>query len=259
MSASMTRVSVEISSQQIVDDVTMVVPDGQIVGLVGPNGSGKSTLLKTVYRALPPSSGVVVVDNLDVWKSSPRTSAMAVGAVCQVFGTTYDITVRDLVQLGRFPHSTLFTWDTTEADKIVDSALTLVGLHEKGHQLLSQLSGGERQRALIAKALAQTPRLLVLDEPTNHLDVRYQTEVLSTVKSSGYSALVTLHDLNLAAAYCDQLYLLSRGRIVAQGPPHVVLEPTVIEEVYGVKIQVTTNPLSGRLSLFFADRLPDRA
>lgn len=256
MSTSVSRISVEIGAQLIVDDVSVEIPDGLIVGLVGPNGSGKSTLLKTVYRALSPTAGAVMVDTLDVWKCRPREAAMAVGAVCQEFGTTYDISVWDLVRLGRFPYSALYAWDSSRSDGIVSSAISLVGLYEKKDRFLRNLSGGERQRALIAKALAQTPRLLVLDEPTNHLDVRYQTEVLSTVKTSRLSALVTLHDLNLAAAYCDRLYMLSGGRVVASGSPDEVLLPEVIQAVYGVTVQLARNPLSGRISLFFADRLP---
>lgn len=126
-------------------------------------------------------------------------------------------------------------------------------LRDKASQSISSLSGGERQRALIAKGLAQEPRLLVLDEPTNHLDIRYQMEVLALVKRLRVSTLVTLHDLNLAGAYCDFVHLISEGVIVASGTPDEVLVPEIIERVYGIAVVRGLNPITNRPVLFFGD------
>ncbi|MDL5199344.1 ABC transporter ATP-binding protein [Streptomyces sp. ALI-76-A] len=255
MRLDLTGVTVEVAGSRLVDDVRLTVDSGAFVGLVGPNGSGKSTLLRCVYRALRPDAGVVRLDGDDVRALPPRAAARVLAALPQESSAEFDFTVAEVVAMGRQPHR-----DRTAADDraVCADAMDRTGVgHLAGRGFLA-LSGGERQRVLIARALAQRPRVLVLDEPTNHLDVAHQLDVLSLVRASGLTVLAALHDLNLAAAHCDVLYVLSGGRIVASGPPHDVLRPDLLAEVFGVRAHPVRHPETGAVQLLF-DRLPTTA
>jgi iron complex transport system ATP-binding protein len=246
------NVTVEAAGARIVDEVRLGVDSGTCVGLVGPNGSGKSSLLRCVYRALRPAGGVVRLDGDDVHALPARAAARVLAALPQESAAEFDFTVAEVVAMGRLPHR----GRTAAEDRAVCAdamARTGVG-HLAGRGFLA-LSGGEKQRVLIARALAQRPRVLVLDEPTNHLDVAHQLDVLSLVRASGLTVLAALHDLNLAAAHCDVLYVISGGRIVASGPPHDVLRPDLLAEVFGVRAHPVRHPETGALQLLF-DRLP---
>ncbi|MER7205950.1 ABC transporter ATP-binding protein [Streptosporangium sp. NPDC000239] len=232
-----------------VEGVALRVEPGEFVGLIGPNGSGKSTLLRALYRALRPDDGTVLVGGDDVWRAlTARESAGRISVVAQHGGDGFDFTVAELVATGRTPHRT-----SPSADReIVTAALERVGMTGMAERLYSTLSGGERQRALLARAVAQRGALLVLDEPTNHLDVNAQFELLGLVRSLGVTTLAALHELNLAAAYCDRLYVLEAGRVVAHGSPGEVLTPALLAEVFGVRSHLGVNPLTGRPNLTFA-------
>ncbi|MGH3889284.1 MAG: ABC transporter ATP-binding protein [Pseudonocardiaceae bacterium] len=244
-------VTAVIDSHQIVTSATITVAAGELVGLVGPNGSGKSTLLRCVYRVLRPVAGVVALDGEDVWELSARASAQRTAVVVQEPQSDFDFTVRDMVLMGRAPHKGLLERASEADDRIVDDALARVGADEFADRAFTTLSGGEKQRVLVARALAQQTRLLVLDEPTNHLDVRHQLEVLELVRDLGIATLAALHDLNLAAAYCDRLYVLSAGEVVAQGKPEEVLSPDLVESVFGVGAVRSVHPVTGRVQLAF--------
>jgi len=245
-------VTVEAAGTRIVDDIRLTVDSGAFVGLVGPNGSGKSTLLRCVYRALRPAAGVVRLGGDDVHALPPRAAARVLAALPQESSAEFDFTVAEMVAMGRLPHQ-----DRTAASDrdVCDRAMRRTGVgHLAGRGFLA-LSGGEKQRVLIARALAQQPRVLVLDEPTNHLDIAHQLDVLSLVHGSGPTVLAALHDLNLAAAHCDVLYVIADGRIVASGPPHDVLRPALLAEVFGVRAHPVRHPGTGALQLLF-DLLP---
>lgn len=244
-------VAVQIASQRIVEEVSLEVGPGEIVGLIGPNGSGKSTLLRSVYRLLKPVAGYVQLGGDDVWKLSARESARRTGAVVQETPSDFDFTVREVVEMGRTPHKSLLEADNALDAQIVQEALVRVNMSAFAERSFNTLSGGEKQRVLVARALAQEPKLLVLDEPTNHLDIRYQLEILNLVRGLGVTTLVTLHDLNLAAAYCHRLYLLADGKIVTSGSPEEVLTPAWVLSVYGVEAVRGQHPISGRLHLAF--------
>ena len=224
MKLAVNEVSVAIDSRRIVEEIDLHVEPGEIVGLIGPNGSGKSTLLRSVYRLLKPVAGYVQLGEDDVWKLSARESARRTGVVVQETPSDFDFTVREVVEMGRTPHKGLLEADNARDAQLVQSALERVNMTAFAGRSFNTLSGGEKQRVLVARALAQEPKLLVLDEPTNHLDIRYQLEILNLVRGLGITTLVTLHDLNLAAAYCHRLYLLANGRIVMAGIPDVVLD-----------------------------------
>ena len=254
MKLDVNQVAVAIESRRIVDEVSLQVAPGEIVGLIGPNGSGKSTLLRSVYRLLKPAAGFVRLGDDDVWKLNARESARRTGVVVQETPSDFDFTVREVVEMGRTPHKGMLEGDNVHDAQIVDDALARVNMTAFVARSFNTLSGGEKQRVLVARALAQQPKLLVLDEPTNHLDIRYQLEILNLVRGLGITTLVTLHDLNLAAAYCHRLYLLSNGRIVTAGAPVDVLTPDWVRAVYGVEAHCGVHPVTGQLHLVFARR-----
>lgn len=251
MKLEIEQVAVELSSRRIVEQVSLRVETGEVVGLIKPNGSGKSTLLRSVYRMLRPAAGVVQLGGDNVWQLSARESARRTGVVVQETPSDFEFTVAEVVQMGRTPHKGMLAQDTQADEQIVLSALQRVNMLSFAERQFSTLSGGEKQRVLVARALAQQPKFLVLDEPTNHLDIHYQLEILELVRSLGITTLVTLHDLNLAAAYCQRLYLLRAGRIVAAGTPEQVLTPTLLREVFLVNAVVGTHPVTGTLHLAF--------
>ncbi|MEZ7002657.1 ABC transporter ATP-binding protein [Streptomyces sp. AD55] len=238
-------VTLTAGARRLVEDVSLTARPGETVGLVGPNGSGKSSLLRAVYRVLRPGEGRVRVDGADVWSLTVRRLARTVAAVVQEGGADFDLTVREVVAMGRTPHQRLLAGDTAEDTAFVDRALTAVDGAALAGRSFDRLSGGERQRVLIARALAQQPSLLVLDEPTNHLDIRHQLDVLDTLRRLSATVLVALHDLNLAAYYCDRLYVLRDGEVTASGPPADVLTPRLLAEVYGVAAEVVVHPRTG--------------
>mgnify|MGYP000920231638 CR=1 FL=1 len=254
MKLDVDKAAVAISGRQIVSDVSLVVEPGEVVGLIGPNGSGKSTLLRAVYRVLRPAAGVVRLGGDDVWQLSARDSARRTGVVVQEMPSDFDFTVAEVVHMGRTPHKGMLSADTVNDGQIVASALRRVSMDGFAERQFSTLSGGEKQRVLVARALAQEPKFLVLDEPTNHLDIHYQLELLELVRILGITTLVTLHDLNLAAAYCQRLYLLRAGQIVAAGTPEEVLTPARLREVFLVEVIVGRHPGTGSLQLSFVPR-----
>jgi iron complex transport system ATP-binding protein len=231
--------------QALLDGIELAVGDGQLVGLLGPNGSGKTSLLRCAYRFQRPDQGSVELDGEALWSRSPRWCAQRVAVVLQEFPQDFGLTVAEVAAMGRTPHKGLFDGDDQADLALVEQALARVGLSAHQQQAFAHLSGGEKQRALLARALVQQPTLLILDEPTNHLDPRYQLELLRLIKTLGLATLASFHDLNLAAAFCDRLYVLDHGRVVASGTPTEVLTEALLAEVYGVQALVDRHPLAG--------------
>jgi iron complex transport system ATP-binding protein len=256
MKLEIDQAAVDIQGQRIVNEVSLTVQPGSIVGLLGPNGSGKSTLLRTVYRMLKPVAGYVRLGDDDVWKLNARESARRTGVVVQETPTDFQFTVREVVQMGRTPHKTILSLDTEADSVLVTEALNRVEMGSFAERIFPTLSGGEKQRVLIARVLAQQPKLLVLDEPTNHLDIHHQIDILELVRGLGISTLITLHDLNLAAAYCQYLYVLSEGRVVADGTPEETLTRELIQRVFRVDVVHMRHPVMQRLQLAFMPLRP---
>ncbi|MFE0700376.1 ABC transporter ATP-binding protein [Streptomyces sp. NPDC058872] len=235
----------------VLDGVSVRLVPGTVTGLLGPNGSGKSTLLRLLSGVLAPHSGTVTLDGEPLGGLGRRTVARRLAAVEQQADTQTDLTVVDVVRLGRVPHRRAWTPASADDEAAVRTALERTGLADRARQPWRTLSGGERQRAQIARALAQEPRELLLDEPTNHLDVQHQLDLLALVAGLGLTAVVALHDLNLAAMYCDRLVVLARGRVVASGAPEEVLTEELIAEVYRVRSTVTRPGPDGRPHIRF--------
>lgn len=225
------------SGRRVLDDVTLDPEPGSMVGILGPNGSGKSSLLRLLAGLNRPDSGVVELDGAPITTLRRRVLARRIAMVDQYADTELDLTVGEVVRLGRIPHRSPLGSDAG-ADGAVRDALAATRLDGKAGDLWHTLSGGERQRTQIARALAQEPTELLLDEPTNHLDIAHQLEILTLVGELDMTVVVALHDLNLAAKFCDRLLVLSGGAVVAAGSPAEVLTERLIADVYGVDCRV---------------------
>lgn len=230
------------NGSMILDGLNLVVEDSEVLGLVGPNGSGKTTLIKCIDKILKPK-GSILIDGKDIDTVSRTELAKRLGYVPQSSSTPLATTVFDTVLMGRRPH---ISWRVSDSDldKVAD-ILGLLHLENLAMRDFSQLSGGQKQKVLIARALAQEPEVLLLDEPTSSLDMKHQLEVMETiaslVKEKKISAIMALHDLNLASTFADKLAILKDGRIYAAGEPADLLNAANIREVYGVEAIVMNN------------------
>ncbi len=223
----------------VLDGVTVEPAPGETIGLLGPNGSGKSSLLGVLAGVHKPDTGRVLLDDNDIRTLRRRQIARRVAVVEQHADTEIDINVADIVRLGRIPHSGTFGGDRAADAAAIDEALTHTGMLRHRHRRWHTLSGGERQRVQIARALAQQPDELLLDEPTNHLDISHQLDILALVSRLPINSYIALHDLNLAAVFCDRVIVLDHGSIVTAGTPAEVITEELVEEVYSVRARVT--------------------
>ncbi len=234
-------VSVSVRGRPLIADVSLSVAPGEMLAVVGPNGAGKTTLLRTLYRALRPSAGRVLVDGADVWMLPGKLAARRVAAVLQEAAGDFELTVFDMVAMGRTPYKRSFDSDSREDREIIGSALAALDIADLSGAGYGRLSGGQKQRVLIARALAQRTEVIVLDEPTNHLDLRHQHEALGLLRESGATVVAALHDLNLAAAYCDRICVLDGGELVTVGTPVEVLTVDLLADVYGVAARIAVD------------------
>lgn len=249
MSLRVSSLTVRAGTTTLVDDAAFDAPTAAVTALLGPNGAGKSTLLRAVAGVERPASGSVAFEGDELLTLPRRERARRLAFVEQESSTELPLTVRSVVGLGRTPHESTFSGRDAAAAAIVDDAMRTAGVVAFADRELPSLSGGERQRVMLARALAQRPRLLLLDEPTNHLDVGAQLDVLEVLQrlaASGVTVVAALHDLTLAAAHADAVVVLSHGRVVAAGPTAETLTPELVREVYGIQAQWTVNPLTGR-------------
>ncbi|MFV0475498.1 MAG: ABC transporter ATP-binding protein [Pikeienuella sp.] len=235
----------------ILHPCSVSVAPGRILGVVGAHGAGKSTLLRLLYRYLRPAGGRILLDDADLWSLGAREAARSVAAVLQEQPADFALTVAEVVALGRTPHRHAFAAGGAAETEIVRDALARLDLGGFEMRIFGTLSGGERQRVMIARALAQQPRLLILDEPTNHLDIRHQLEVLALVRGLGPTIVASLHDINLAAGFADELLILAEGRMLACGPPAEVLTEDLIARAFGLRVRRQMLSPSGEAHLTF--------
>jgi len=240
------QVSYSIQDQRILHEVSMQIREQQFVGLIGPNGSGKSTLLKNMYRLLKPENGTVLLNEQDIFKQSSKNIAKNLAVVSQETPVLFDFTVHDLVSMGRTPHKKLLELDQERDFQIVKDALNQTGITHLEKRSFGSLSGGEKKRVMVARALAQQAQILILDEPTNHLDIQHQLQLMDLIQTLHLTVVAALHDLNIAAMYCDQIYVLQQGQIVCSGTPEEVLTPALLQDVFGVYADIQTHPLTGK-------------
>jgi iron complex transport system ATP-binding protein len=236
------------SDGPVIDGVSVSLTPTGLTAVIGPNGSGKTTLLRLLSGVLPPSSGQVSLEGRPLPSMTRKEIAQRLAMVPQELTLPFPFTVRQLVELGRTPHLARGWWNGRDRGglRAVEEALAATGTLSLGHRSVNELSGGERQRVVIAMALAQQPDYLLLDEPTTHLDIQHQLEILDLLvhlnKERGVAVLATMHDLNLAALYFDNLVLLNRGHVVVTGPPAQVLSENCLRQVFHTALRVATHP-----------------
>jgi iron complex transport system ATP-binding protein len=226
----------------ILTDISFAVPQGQIMAICGANGAGKSTLLRLIYRHQAPRQGVVRLMGRDIWAMGAAEAARSLAAVLQEQPTDFALTARQIVALGRLPHRTSWVAGLSAAGSddaaITEAAIRRMDLTGMADRAFGTLSGGERQRVMVARALAQEPRVIVLDEPTNHLDIRHQLELLALLKGLGLTVIATLHDLTLAAEFSERVLILRAGRVLADGPPDQALCEATLADAFHVKARI---------------------
>lgn len=244
-------IKVNIGSLDILKGIDINVDNKEFVGIIGPNGSGKSTFLKCIYRILKPSSGIVKLDDKRIKDLTIKETARKMAVVAQHNHYNFDFSVKEIVLMGRSPHKKAMERDNEEDYKIMEDSLKRVDMLSFKDRSFSTLSGGEQQRIILARALAQKTDCLILDEPTNHLDIKYQLQLMSIVKSLNVEVISAIHDLNIAAMYCDKIYVLKNGEVVAYGNPKEILTPKLIKEVYEVDAIVNENSEYGTINIIY--------
>lgn len=240
-----------LGNKQILKDIDFNLNNKEFLGIIGPNGSGKSTFLKCVYRVLKPTGGEIYFDGKSLDEMSYRESALRLAVVAQHNFYSFDFSVLDVVLMGRSPHKKILERDNLRDFEIAKSALKVVGMEAFEKRNFSTLSGGEQQRVILARALTQETECLVLDEPTNHLDIKYQLQIMDIVKGLNVTVVAAIHDLNIAAMYCDRLIAVKGGKIVANGTPQEVLTEQFIYDMYEVRTEVNYNEENGRMNIIY--------
>ncbi|WP_224269694.1 heme ABC transporter ATP-binding protein [Haloprofundus salinisoli] len=249
--------AVELGGVSVLDGVDATVERGTFVGLVGPNGAGKTTLLRSLSGLIRPDRGAVTVDGVPIAGRSSKEVSRLVATVPQDTSLSFDFDVRETVAMGRSPHLGRFERFGPEDERAVDDAMARTAVTEFADRSVTAVSGGERQRVLLARALAQDAPVLLLDEPTASLDINHQVRTLELVRdlvASGKTVVAAIHDLNLAAHYCDELLLLGDGRVLAAGDPEAVLTEANLETAFRANAVVSRHPVTGSV---YVTALPD--
>ena len=243
-------VRMELGENEILKGIDISAENREFIGVIGPNGCGKSTLLKCIYRVLQPTGGAVMLDGNLLSSYRVRESAKKVAVVAQHNPVEFEFSVLEMVLMGRSPHKRALDRDNAEDYEIAYKALDTVGMREFEKRMFTTLSGGERQRVMLAQALTQQTQCLILDEPTNHLDIKYQLQIMDIVKGLNLTVIAAIHDLNLAAMYCDRIYVMQDGLIAAEGTPAEVLTEDLIRTIYEVRAEILTDS-RGRLRVLY--------
>lgn len=250
MNLSTENIRLSYGGQEILKGVSINGNTGEFIGIIGPNGSGKSTLLKCIYRILKPHAGQVFLDGEELSGISIRNSAKKMAVVAQHNYYNFDFSVMEVVLMGRAPHKKTMERDNAKDFQIAQKALETVEMEGFANRSFSTLSGGEQQRVILARALAQQTPCLILDEPTNHLDITHQIQLMKIVKNLKVTVISAVHDLNIAAMFCDRLYVLQDGEIVGQGTPQEVLTAEFIKKIYRVETEIVYDS-AGQLHVLF--------
>lgn len=245
-------------SEAVLKELSCLILSGRVLGILGPNGSGKSTLLKLLARVFYPQNGTIDLLGKSLSGLSQVEVAKRVALVPQETLQVFPFTIAEMVLMGRSPHHQGWGgwhWEDSQDWAVAQKAMDELDVAHLGDRLVTEVSGGERQRAVIARALVQEPQILLLDEPTAFLDLHHQLDIARIIKrlnrERGLTVVLVSHDLNLASQYCDQVLLLNHGRLAAMGTPQTVIQPKIIEAVYGCSVLVDRHPQSGlpRVSL----------
>lgn len=237
----------------VIKNISFNIESGSFVSIIGPNGSGKSTLLKTINNIFKPNKGNIYLYGKDLLSHKKRELAKKVALVPQDTNIDYDFTVEDIVMMGRHPYKKRFETESEMDHNIVNEALELTNTIGLKDRHINQISGGERQRAIIARAIAQKPAVILLDEPTSNLDINHQMDVLNLLKKlnkeNGLTVVLVIHDINLACRYSDKIILLNKGEILGDGRPEEVITVKNIEETYNMDVAIEKNKYTNTIHL----------
>lgn len=246
---SLEDVHYSVNGSPVLRGVSLSFEPGRFYGIIGPNGVGKSTMLTLLSGIKQPDSGQARLGERELTVIPRKELARRIAVLQQGGLTPVAFTVREIVQMGRFPYQSWLGGENADPEPLIQEALDVMGLTSLQHRRLHQLSGGERQRVALAKLMVQQPDILLLDEPTTYLDIGYQIQLLDTVRSwqrrDGLLAIAVLHDLNLAAMYCDELIALHQGKVLARGEPVQVMQADLIETMYDTRATIVPHPDSG--------------
>lgn len=235
---------------EILKNISIQVKEKKIVGIIGANGCGKSTLLKNIYRFFKFKQGQIKIDSIFIEDYTPKQIAKKMAVLAQKQNMNFDFTIEEIVEMGRYAHQNSI-FQVEENNNNVEEALKAVGMYEMKKRSFLSLSGGEMQRVFIARALAQDSDILILDEPTNHLDIKYQLQIMDLIKKTNKTVLAVIHDMNIASAYCDYIYALKKGKIIAYGESNVFFTKENIKKVFDINCEVILHPKNKRNVIIF--------
>ncbi|GCD11972.1 heme ABC transporter ATP-binding protein [Clostridium tagluense] len=232
--------------KEVLKDINVNIESGKFYTILGPNGSGKTTLLRILSKSLPMEKGEIFIDEVDLTQIKPKVLAKEMAVVPQSTEIEFDFSVQDIVLMGRTPHISRFCSESEKDIKIAMNAMKITNTWELRNKSINALSGGEKQRVVVARAIAQETGIILLDEPISHLDIHHQIEIMNQLKELNQNKNITiiavLHDLNLAAAYCDHMILMHNCGVYKDGIPEEVLTEDIIKKVYGLDVYITKNP-----------------
>ena len=250
MEITLDNLKMTFDERTVLNNISLNIKKNKFTGIIGPNGSGKSTLLKCMYRILQPTEGFIYIDGKELSKYSIRETAQKQAVLAQHNYYNFDFEVLDVVLMGRSPYKKAMEQDNAEDYLLAKESLKIVGMEAFMHSNFSVLSGGEQQRVMLARALTQNTQCLILDEPTNHLDIKYQIQLLNIVKTRGLTILAAIHDLNMAAMYCDEIIAMRNGWILKTGTPEDVFTKEFIYDVFEVQTEIIRRA-DGRLTIIY--------
>ena len=243
------KLTYDIGGTRILKDITFDVEENTFVGVIGPNGSGKSTMLKSIYGVNKPSGGNIYFEGEDLLKISSKDRAKKIAVLAQELGGQFDFSVQQVVEMGRYPHKNTLENYSKHDLEIVDRVLYEMKLDNYRERSFNTLSGGEKQRVLIARLLVQESKFIILDEPTNHLDIGHQIEIMNIIKKMGVTVLSAIHDMNMAAIYCDKLVIMKKGEVITQGSVEETLTSEMLKDLFNVEAEI--HDLKGRKHVIY--------
>lgn len=239
----------DIGKTTILKNISFDVEENSFVGVLGPNGSGKSTMLKSIYGVNKPSGGNIFFEGENLLQISGRERAKKIAVLAQESSGQFDFTVQQVVEMGRYPHKNPLENYSKHDLEIVDMVLKEMKLEDYKERSFNTLSGGEKQRVLISRLLVQESKFIILDEPTNHLDIGHQIEIMNVIKNMGVTVLAAIHDMNMAAIYCDKLVIMKKGEVITQGSVEETLTSEMLKDLFNVDAEI--HDLKGRKHVIY--------